>query len=571
VNHKDFVVKTNSDFLQLLKVMSRITPSGNSSGFAVVEDNDDKVIGVVTDSDIRRFVLINKLLPSSIEDVVNRNFVSISKQDYELNFENSAFEAIKVKGWKTKFPVKFLPVIDNNELKLIIDIEEFRNTFESQRDLIYVIGLGYVGLTLGLYLSSSGKNIIGIDVDRQKINLLNQRKSYIDEIGLQNLLSENLNKSFHAYSDYNVILQRERGVSGFFILCLPTPLDKKQQPNETFLVESVEALLPYINIGDSIILRSTIPIGFSKFIANLIEQKKEYKVGVDFYLIFAPERTVEGNALIELKELPQIIGGVTSECQKKGLQFFQQFMSNTVVVKKIEESELIKIASNSYRDYIFAFSNYLAIIAQKYDIDVNDLIQNANSGYSRNNFPKPSPGVGGPCLTKDSYFMPSLDSENQSPIFTARKFNESMPKFVTEFLFQKIGNDLIKYEIAIVGLAFKGSPETNDLRNSVSIEVSEILKEKKCYLTYYEASFENTEQPIQFPEISNPKIFLILNNHPKNVDFVLHGVAKTSHEDIYIFDPWRLITLNLLKNLNRRTKIKYLTLSNTYTIEILNA
>jgi UDP-N-acetyl-D-mannosaminuronate dehydrogenase len=213
----------------------------------------------------------------------------------------------------------------------------------------------------------------------------------------------------------------------------------------------------------------------------------------------------------------------------------------------------------------------LAIIAQKYDIDVNDLIQNANSGYSRNNFPKPSPGVGGPCLTKDPYFMPSLNSENQSPIFTARKFNESMPKFVIEFLLQKIGSDLFKYEIAIVGLAFKGNPETNDLRNSVSIEVSEILKGKKCFLTYYEASFENSEQPIQFPEMSNPKIFLILNNHSKNVDIVLNSVSKTSHKEIYIFDPWRLITLNLLKNLNEKVKLKYLTLSNTYNIENLNA
>ena len=144
MDHKDFVINIGDNLAELLRVMSKISPSGNTSGFAVIEDNLGKVIGVVTDSDIRRYILEKNSLPSSIADVVNVNFISISKTDYESNFENSSFQAIKAKGWKTKFPVKFLPVLDNNELKVVVDIEEFRNTFQSQRDLIYIIGLGYV-------------------------------------------------------------------------------------------------------------------------------------------------------------------------------------------------------------------------------------------------------------------------------------------------------------------------------------------------------------------------------------------------------------------------------------------
>ena len=166
--------------------------------------------------------------------------------------------------------------------------------------------------------------------------------------------------------------------------------------------------------------------------------------------------------------------------------------------------------------------------------------------------------------------MPLIDSKSFSPIVVARQFNESMPKLVVEFLSEKIGDDLLKFEVAIIGLAFKGFPETNDLRNSVSIEISEILNKKECNLTYYESSFMNSEYPIEFPKISKPKIFLILNNHAKNIDIVLNNITRTAHNVIYIFDPWRLMTVNSLRNLNKNAKLIYFTLSNSYIIENFN-
>ena len=239
------------------------------------------------------------------------------------------------------------------------------------------------------------------------------------------------------------------------------------------------------------------------------------KAGIDFYLVFAPERTIEGNALIELDTLPQIIGGITRECQKKGVVFFQQFTSNTIAVDKIEEAELIKIASNAYRDYVFAFSNYLAIVAQEYSLDINTLIKNANSGYARNNFPSPSPGVGGPCLTKDPYFMPTIDSLDKSPVYVARKFNETMPARVVRFLQTQIGSEITSKEIAVLGLAFKGTPETNDLRNSTNVEIYNLLKSLNDRVTVFEPTFELGAQLDFYQRIKQPAIILVLNNNPK--------------------------------------------------------
>ena len=558
---KKFFVNKNSPLFELLSIMGQITPSGNSSGFAVVVDDEENVLGVVSDSDLRKFLLNKQVLPDKITDLVNYDFVYISEAEYLNNLPTSMYEVINARGWKTKAPIRFLPVIENKKVVRILDLIELGGIIENQKDLIYVIGLGYVGLTLALFMASNRKKIVGIELDENKVEKLVKKTSYVNETGLQNLLDQNIGTFFNPTSKYEIIGQRSFGISATFVLCLPTPLDEFDQPNEKYLLEAIEKLTKFIKSGDLIILRSTVPIGFCRKAVAIIEEITNLKVGIDFYLVFAPERTIEGNALIELETLPQILGGITEQCQKKGLVFFQQFTSNTISVDKIEEAELIKISSNSYRDYTFAFSNYLAIVAQQYDLDINVLIKNANSGYARNNFPAPSPGVGGPCLTKDPYFMPTIDSLDKSPIHVARKFNERMPERVVSFLKTQIGPEITSNEIAVLGLAFKGIPETNDLRNSTNIEIYKLLKTLNDRVTVFEPTFEGNEEPEFNQKIEQPAIILVLNNHPKNIDKALELLYRSKHPLTWLFDPWGLISLNRTNLI--KSKVVYLTLSNS--------
>lgn len=558
---KKFIVKKTASLFELLETMGQITPSGNSSGFAIAVDDLENVVGVISDSDLRRYLLKKQMLPLGVSDLVNDDFIYISEADYINNLSTSVYEAISVRGWKTKVPIRFLPVIENKKVVRVLDLIELDGIIENQKDLIYVIGLGYVGLTFALFMASQQKKIVGIEIDENKVENLLKKMSYVNEIGLQNLLEQTIGTFFNPTNTYEIINQRKFGVSATFVLCLPTPLNESNRPNEKYLLDAIIKLTDYIKSGDLLVLRSTVPIGFCRKAATIIEERTNLKIGIDFYLVFAPERTIEGNALSELASLPQIIGGVTKECQKKGSVFFQHFTSNTIIVDKIEEAELIKIASNAYRDYVFAFSNYLAIVAQEYALDINTLIKNANNGYARNNFPAPSPGVGGPCLTKDPYFMPIIDSHDKSPIYVARKFNEKMPERVVKFLQTQIGSQINSKEIAVLGLAFKGIPETNDLRNSTNIEIYNLLKTLKYYVTVFEPTLDLGMLPSIYQKINKPAIILVLNNHPKNIDKVLELLSTTEHSLIWLFDPWRLIPLNITHV--TKSKVMYLTLSNS--------
>lgn len=561
MNPSTFFINLNDTIDNLLRVMGQVTPFGTTSGFAIVLNNLNELEGVVADSDLRRYILENSRLPIKIEELLNRKYVFINEADYEKNLSSAVYRALNKRGWKTKSPIRYLPVINKNkEVVRVLNLEELNSLYDSKRDLVYVIGLGYVGLTLALFLSSKEANVIGIETSSRKIEKLLNKISYVNETGLQNLLESNINRYFKPSNTYEIIDERAPGVNATFILCLPTPLDNLKNPNEKYLIDALVELCTYIKPGDLIILRSTVAVGFSRKATNIIEEKTKLKVGSDFFMVFAPERTLEGNALIELENLPQIIGGITKECQKRGLVFFRQFVSSAIAVSTTEESEFIKIASNSYRDYIFSFSNYLAIVAQNYSLDINTVIKNANIGYSRNNIPNPSPGVGGPCLSKDSYFMPLVTRKEESPILAARKFNESMPYKVVEFLKSRIGENLTKSEIAAIGLAFKGVPETNDLRNSVGIEIVNLIRKFNSNITYYEATTSKDLEIEEFPAIVNPQVILILNNHPKNIDVAVNILNKTSFSDLWLFDPWRLISPRFKST--TITNLNYLTLSN---------
>ena len=278
---------------------------------------------------------------------------------------------------------------------------------------------------------------------------------------------------------------------------------------------------------------------------------------------------MEGNALYELRELPQIVGGVTPQCTQHGIELFQRISKRLVPVSSAEVSETIKITSNAFRDYSFGFSNYLAKFAQNYNLDVNEIVENANFGYLRNAIPKPSPGVGGPCLSKDPYLL-SLQGQTKfnSPITSARLVNESMTEYVLEHLKANI-SELLSLEIVMLGLAFKGIPETNDIRNSPSMELVTLFSQEGKRIIGWDAVIDDSKIPECLDKDTKkrkPQVFLLMTNHEKNLEKLI-SLLSSNGEKVWVFDPWRLISNP--KEILRYTPQGYIYLSLSHSIEIL--
>jgi UDP-N-acetyl-D-mannosaminuronic acid dehydrogenase len=536
------IIYEDESIARLLEVMTHVVTPRLGSGYAIVVNREAQAVGVVTDADLRKFLAKNGRLPFNVAEVVHTEFISVNEGLSENQVVETLLHQMKSRGWKTVLPVRFVPVLKSGLPIGVIDTQDLHFEISSHRDQLVIVGLGYVGLTLALAASSAGMSVVGIDSNCQKIESLKSRKSYISEPGMENLLEEFVESSFFPRSTLSD-LARSPGQSCNFILCVPTPLTSELNLDTSFIRQAINELLPHFQMGDAVIMRSTVPIGTTREIAIVIEQELGWTVGTDFYAISAPERTVEGNALFELRELPQILGGVTSNCAQHGYDLFQKISKRLVPVSSSEVSETIKIASNAFRDYSFGFSNYLTKVAQSYNLDVNEIVDSANFGYLRNSIPKPSPGVGGPCLSKDPYLLGNSGFANSdSPVYAARKVNESMTQYVFNHLVEKIPG-LLSLEILMLGLAFKGTPETNDVRNSPSIELAQLFLNTGKRIFGWDAVLESSKIPGVFlqPRITTkPQVFLVLNNHESNVE-KLYTLLLENTEKFWLFDPWRLI------------------------------
>lgn len=558
-----FFVNENADIEQLLEVLSKQINSNFGSGFAIIVDNNGNMVGIVEDSDIRRFLHKNSFKNPSIKEVMQTNFISVSHNLSEAEIINEVILQIDSRGWHTSLPVKIIPVLDNRKPIGIIDAAEMHSVIQQHKNNYIVIGLGYIGLTLALSLSARGRSVYGFDTDTKRIDLLRQHQSYILEPGIDSLLQKHIGLNFHVNGKLYLVNEKP-GNQNIYFICVGTPLDSDMNPNLGPVWSVVKDLLKIIKNGDVIVMRSTIPIGFGKEIVSFIESKLNWSVGINFHYVAAPERTIEGNALKEIVELPQIISGATASCQLIGLNIFRGLANSVTPINKIEGAEMVKIIGNAYRDYIFGFSNYLIDICRRYELDINQIIEASNRGYPRSNIPSPSPGVGGPCLSKDTYFLPRSNNRNGiSPLIVVRNVNESVPKESVEFI-ERLIPSLNQFECIGIGIAFKGIPQTNDFRNSPSIDFLNSLQGIIKSIKVWDSAIFDTDSYIPYPidsEFDSYSFYALLNNNPKNIEFFIRKVLGSNTKEIIVFDPWRLINPNQVTYSNKVKVVHYISLS----------
>ena len=415
---------------------------------------------------------------------------------------------------------------------------------------ICIVGLGYVGLTLAMHSVRNGYEVHGIEILDDTFDIISSGSTHFYEPGLNELLKISLGTSFHVHKNIPNKVNFD-----VFIVTVGTPLLTGQKtPNIEVLYNAVESIAPFVSEDNLVILRSTIPVGTSRLVAEkILKSQNLNSVNVSF----CPERTAEGQALVELQSLPQIISGNSDKSACQAREFFETLADEVVEANSLEEAELIKLFNNTFRDASFAIANTFNQIAQSFSVDGAAVINKANYKYARSAIPKPG-FVAGPCLEKDAHILSSgmPDGDLKNFISSIRNANENLEKMVADYISKYLQQNKAS-KVLLTGIAFKGLPQTNDLRGSSALNIVTGLAKHAANLTVHDFmnSKEELAKQVDLKSVGPDEIFnnsvirydciVILNNHPKYKSLqMMDFISKQIQKGAFVIDSWGVMGLS---------------------------
>lgn len=337
---------------------------------------------------------------------------------------------------------------------------------------IVVMGLGYIGLPTGIMFANYGQQVIGVDVQSEIVQSLQNRQVHIEEPGLQEAL---LNAIEIGNFKARTIVEK----ADVFIVAVPTPNknDDYKSCDLTYVTSAVRMILPHLEKGNTIIIESTIAPKTTEGIILPLVEEAGFAVGKDIFLVHCPERVLPGKILEELLYNDRIIGGITPACTESGKKIYGIFVKGKLIEASASVAELSKLMENTYRDVNIALANELVKVGDALNIDSLQVIEIANR-HPRVNIHSPGPGVGGHCLAVDPYFISAKAPSVTSLIQQARKVNNSMPLFIVtkvRQLMMKINGK----KITVFGVTYKGN--VDDTRESPALQIIDLLEKEGCY------------------------------------------------------------------------------------------
>ena len=551
------LISMDTPIVEAIARMGRSEDNKNIAGVAVVVDQDKRVTAVVTDGDVRRGLASGIQLSSPVSAIANRSPLVVNSSLTPALMRKAVIEETRKRNVHfMKYDKIILADAGGCFQDVILLSELFEPHIEDKRIAIY--GLGFVGLTLACTFANMGLSIIGIDTNAELIENLKGGVPPFYEKGLDSMLSSLTTTNPIAYTT-----SADEYEADVHIVSVGSPVDADGTPQLGDIKRAAETIAKRLKEGDLVIFRSTVPIGTMREIVVPMLEKPGFACGKDFFLAFAPERTVEGNALEELRSLPQVIGGINRPSATIAAKLFRQITPIVIEVESLEEAELIKLINNTFRDLVFAFANEVAYLCDAYNINAFNAIRAANEGYPRNRIPTPSPGVGGICLSKDPYlYAHPLSKDAIKPILgvTSRAINGRGPDYVLGKLQQlagRTGRDLADLRIMIIGLAFKGMPETSDFRASMAYNLIERLPDRaKVWVKDYVVAADAIEK-IGCRSIvaeledafSGFDAFLFMNNHYRNNKFNVVKALRSCKQPVLLFDGWNMFDQREIESL----------------------
>ena len=339
-----------------------------------------------------------------------------------------------------------------------------------------VLGLGYIGLPTASTFATHGLDVVGVDVNKSVIETLQGGGLHIHEPGLRTLVQGAL-QSGHL----RVATQPEPAEA--FIIAVPTPFyDEDKRADMRAVISAAEAITPHLQKGNLVVLESTSPPRTTVDLIVPILEKSGLKAGVDFHLVYSPERVLPGQILRELIENARVVGGITPECAQAGYELYATFVKGQIIKTNATTAEMVKLMENTYRDVNIAIANEFSRLADRFGVDVWEAISLANL-HPRVEVLRPGPGVGGHCISVDPWFFVEAAPDLTPFIRTAREVNDSQPAFVVSLVERALGA-LDGKTIAALGLAYK--PNVDDLRESPAIRVVHLLQQAGAHVNAFE-------------------------------------------------------------------------------------
>lgn len=354
--------------------------------------------------------------------------------------------------------------------------------FKSKEAIIGIVGLGYVGLPLMLRYNAIGFRVLGIDIDEGKVSKLNAGQSYIEHIPSDKIAAAR-HGGFEATTDF----QRASECDAL-ILCVPTPLNKYREPDMSFVINTTNAIKPYLREGQVVSLESTTYPGTTE--EELLPRVQEggLRVGENIFLVYSPEREDPGNPDFETRTIPKVIGGHTGACLEVGVALYQHAIDKVVAVSSTKAAEMTKLLENIHRAVNIGLVNEMKIVADRMGIDIFEVVDAAATKPFGFTPYYPGPGLGGHCIPIDPFYLTWKAREyglHTRFIELSGEVNQAMPEYVVSKLMDGLndsGKALKGSKVLVLGIAYKKN--VDDMRESPSVEIMELLEAKGSLVAY---------------------------------------------------------------------------------------
>ncbi len=515
-------------------------------GLAVVVDETNHVLGILNNGDVLRLLADGHDFTQPVKSVMIKDPIAVLAGLPPDEMISEVYRQIRARPRLTREGVAYvLGTNAQDQLTSVINFHDLVARHGRHGERVAVYGMGFIGTTLAAVLANRGYQLTGIDVAAEVVARLQRGEIHTYEPGLEDTVRACIERGTLRFAG-----NPGDAHQGVAIVAVGTPVDGTGKADLSALNAVLRTVAGRLKRGDLLMLRSTVPVGTTRAYVPMLEQISGLVAGEDFHVAFTPERTVEGKAMREVRELPQIVGGLTAACAQRASAFWSTVTNSVVHVDSLEAAELVKLANNSFRDLSFAFSNGLALLADRYNIDAFRLILAANEGYPRNPIPLPSPGVGGYCLTKDPFLYAAVDPDavHAGLARAGRAANQQAANYPVEALrryAERSGRALRGMRVLVLGIAFKGMPETNDTRGSTALDVITQLRQEGALVVGWDAVISAAElerhgvsaiEPLD--AVSNVDAMMILNNHPHNVPA---GLISRARAPMFVFDGWSLL------------------------------
>ena len=400
-----------------------------------------------------------------------------------------------------------------------------KEKLQSREARLGVIGLGYVGLPLAMEFASAGFHVTGIDTDAEKVRLLGEGESYIQDVASERVREALGAGKFEATTDFNV-LQTLDAVD----ICVPTPLRKTKDPDISYVRSAVAEIVKYLHPQMLVILDSTTYPGTTDEVILSRLEATGLQVGEDFYLAFSPERVDPGNEDWNTRNIPKVVGGVTPACTEHAALLYSQTLGPVVPVSSTKVAEMVKLLENTFRSVNIGLVNEIALMCDRMGIDVWEVIDAAATKPFGFMAFYPGPGLGGHCIPIDPFYLSWKAKESGFEarfIELAGVINGSMPYHVASKVvdsLNEIGKPLKGSKVLILGVAYK--QDIDDVREAPALDIMKLLQEKGAMLSYsdpyvpvlQEGGFSLSSQELT-PELLSDADCIVITTAHSSIDY----------------------------------------------------